>query len=124
MWRIKEKSRKKVSTKINVILCVDACDDIYCEKWGIFEIRANIKSYPTVVPLPRTHSVPPTHDLLLKLLHVSQVFLQQLANPHVIQAGWVWDEGETVDVCIHVSMFVFMDSPCREYSQGRVRLGW
>jgi len=30
---------------------------------------------------------PPTHDLPLKLPHVSQVFLQQLANPHVIQAG-------------------------------------
>jgi len=27
--------------------------------------------------------------------------LQQLANPHVIQAGWVWEEGETVDVWIH-----------------------
>ena len=37
----------------------------------------------------------------LKLPHASQVFLQQLANPHVIQAGWGWDEGETVDVCIH-----------------------
>ena len=33
---------------------------------------------------------------------MSQVFLQQLANPHVIQAGWVWDEGETVDVWIHL----------------------
>ena len=74
---------------------------VYCEKWGILEIRANMKSYPTVVPLLRTHSAPSTHDLLLKLLHVSQVFLQQLANPHVIQAGWVWDKGETVDVCIH-----------------------
>jgi len=55
-----------------------------------------------VVPLLRTHSVHPTHDLPLKLPHVSQVFLQQLANPHVIQAGWVWDEGETVDVWIHL----------------------
>jgi len=57
-------------------------------------------SHFQVVPLLRIHSVPPTHDLPLKLPHVSQVFFQQLANPHVIQAGWVWDEGETVDVCI------------------------
>jgi len=53
------------------------------------------------VPLLRIHSVPPTHDLPLKVPHVSQVFLQQLANPHVIQAGWVLDKGETVDVWIH-----------------------
>jgi len=42
-----------------------------------------------------------THCLPLKLSPVPQVFLQQLANPHFIQAGWVWDEGGTVNVCIH-----------------------
>ena len=36
-----------------------------------------------LVPLLRTHSVPPTHDLPLKVSHVSQVFLQQLAKPPV-----------------------------------------
>jgi len=36
-----------------------------------------------LVPLLRNHSVPPTHDLPLKVSHVSQVFLQQLAKPHV-----------------------------------------
>jgi len=41
------------------------------------------------------------YHLPLKLSHVSQVLFQQLANPHVIQAGWVWDERETVDVWIH-----------------------
>ena len=46
-------------------------------------------------------SVPPTHDLPLKVSHVSQLFLQQLANLHAMQAGWVWDGGETVNVCIH-----------------------
>jgi len=66
---------------------------------------ARLLSHTQVVPLLRTHSVPPTHDLPLKLPHVSQVFLQQLANPHFIQAGWVWDEGETVDVCIHGQSF-------------------
>ena len=62
---------------------------------------ARLLSHTQVVPLLRTHCVPPTHDLPLKVPHVSQVFLQQVANPHVIQAGWVWDEGETVEVCIH-----------------------
>ena len=62
---------------------------------------ARLFSHTQVVPLLRTHSVAPTHDLPLKLPHVSQVFLQQLANPHVIPAGWVWDEGENVDICIH-----------------------
>ena len=53
-------------------------------------------------PLLKTRSVPHlTHDLPLKLPHLSQVFLQQLANLHVMQAGWVWDGGETVNVCIH-----------------------
>jgi len=52
-------------------------------------------------PLLRARSVPPTHDLPVKLPHVSKVFLQQLANPHVMQVGWVWDEAGTVDVCIH-----------------------
>ena len=62
---------------------------------------ARLLSRTPVLPLLRTYSVPPTHDLPLKLPLVSQVFLQQLANPHVIQAGWVWDEGETVDFCTH-----------------------
>ena len=62
---------------------------------------ARIKCHTKVVPLVRTHSVPPTHDLPLKLTHLSQVFLQQLAKPHGIQAGWTWDEGGTVNVCIH-----------------------
>jgi len=61
--------------------------------------HARLFSLTQVVPLLRTDSVLP--HLPLKLPHVSQVFFQQLANPHVIQAGWVWDEGETVDVCIH-----------------------
>jgi len=30
----------------------------------------------------------------------------QLANFHVVQVGWVWDEGGPVNVCIK-----FMDSP-------------
>jgi len=62
---------------------------------------ARLLSHTQVVPLLRSHSVLPTHDCPLKLPHVSQVFLQQLSNPHVIQAGWVWDEGQAVDVCIH-----------------------
>ena len=52
-------------------------------------------------PLVRAHPVLPTHDLPVKLPHVSKVFLQQLANPHVMQVGWVWDEAGTVDACIH-----------------------
>jgi len=64
-------------------------------------VTAWLSSHTQVVPLLITHSTPPTHDLPLKLPRVSQVFLQQLANPHVIQAGWVWDEGEPVDVWIH-----------------------
>ena len=67
----------------------------------MFSRFARLLSHTQVVPLIRTHSVPPTHDLPLKLPHVSHVFLQQLANPHVIQAGQVSDEGETVDVRIH-----------------------
>ena len=63
--------------------------------------HARLSSHTQVVPLLRTHSVPPTHDLPLKLSHVSQVCLQQLAKPHVTQDGWVCDEGESVDVCIH-----------------------
>ena len=50
------------------------------------------------MPPLRTHSVPPTYHLPLKLPYVSQVFLQQLANLHVIQAGWVWDGGGTVSL--------------------------
>ena len=95
-------NKKSVEKKLTVFyVWMHVMILVYCEKWGILEIRANMKSYPTVVPLLRTHSVPPTHDLLSTLLHVSQVFLQRLANPHVIQAGWVWDEGGTVNVCIH-----------------------
>ena len=60
-----------------------------------------MSSHTQVIPLLSTHSVTPTHDLPLKLPHVSQVFLQQLANPHFIQAGWVHKEGGTVNVCIH-----------------------
>jgi len=52
-------------------------------------------------PLLKTRSAPTTHDLPLKLPHLSQVFLQQLPNLHVMQAGWVWDGGENVNVCIH-----------------------
>jgi hypothetical protein len=63
-------------------------------------LTPDFESY-RVVPLLKPRSVPPTHDLPLKLPHVSQVFLQQLANIHVMQAGWVWDGGETVNVCIH-----------------------
>jgi len=60
-------------------------------------------NHTQLVPLLRTQSA---HNLPLKLPHVPQVFLQQqLANPHVIQAGWVWDEGETADVCIHGQSF-------------------
>jgi len=33
----------------------------------------------------------------MKLPHVSQLFLQQLANLHVMQAGWVWDGGDSVN---------------------------
>jgi len=66
-----------------------------------FSRLARLLSHTQVVPLLRTHSVSPNHDVPLKLSHVSQVFLQQFTNPHVIQLGWVWDEGETVDVCIH-----------------------
>ena len=54
-----------------------------------------------VVPLLKARSAPPTHDLPLKLPHVSQVILQQLANLLDMQAGWVCDGGETVNVCIH-----------------------
>ena len=49
-------------------------------------------------------SVPSTHDLPLKLHHVSQVFLQQLADLHVCKL--VGSEMEE-----ELSMFVFIDSP-------------
>ena len=58
---------------------------------------ARLLSHAQVVPQLRTHSVHPTHDLL----HVSEVFIQQFANPHVIHVGWVWGEGGIVNVCIH-----------------------
>jgi len=65
---------------------------------------ARLLNHTHVVPLLRTHSVPPTHDLPLKLPHVSKVFLQQLANPQLYKlVGSGMKE--------KLSMFVFMDSP-------------
>ena len=37
-------------------------------------------------PLLKTHSAPPTHILSLKLIHMSEVFFEQLANPHLMRA--------------------------------------
>jgi len=69
---------------------------------------ARLLSRTPVEPLLRIHSATPTHDFPLELPHVSQVFLEQLANPHVIQVGWAWDEG----IC---QCSLLMDSPWREY---------
>jgi len=79
----------------------------------MFSRFAQLLRHTQVVPLLRTHSVLPTHDLHLKLPHVSQVFLQQLANSHDKQPGWVWDEGGTVNVCTNGVQI-----------KGEVRLGW
>jgi len=68
---------------------------------GVIWRFERMSSHTQVIPLLSTHSVTPTHDLPLQLPHVSQVFLQQPANPHFIQAGWVYEEGGTVNVCIH-----------------------
>jgi len=68
----------------------------------MFSRFARLLSHTQIVPLLNPRSAPPAHDdLHLKLSHMSKVFLQQLANLHVMQAGWVWDGGETVHICIH-----------------------
>ena len=82
----------------------------------MFSRFAQLLRHTQVVPLLRTHSVLPTHDLHLKLPHVSQVFLQQLANLHVIQAGWVWDGGGTVSLYSWTLLEGSRD-------QGKVQLG-
>ena len=55
-----------------------------------------VRSYSDFIKPKITEKSTVTTDFGLKkkLPHVSHVFLQQLANPHVIQAGWVWDEGK------------------------------
>ena len=69
--------------------------EIYCgENTNHIKKIVRLLSHTHVVPLLRTHSVPPTHDLPLKLPHVSKVFLQQLCmkqnwNKWVLRAsGW------------------------------------
>ena len=81
---------EKYTMKKSLFMCIKR-NDIF---WGF----ARLLSHAQVVLLLRSHSFP-IHDLPLKLFHVSQVFLQQLTNPHVIQAGWVRDEGGIVIVC-------------------------
>ena len=71
---------------------------ISIQRTAMFSRFARLLGHTQVVPLLRTHIAPPTHDHPLKMPHVSQVFLQQLANLHVLQAasGWVWGGGGTV----------------------------
>jgi len=57
------------------------------KKNGVFWRSTRLLSHTQIVPLLRTHFVTPIHDLPLKLLQVSQVFLQQLASLHITQAG-------------------------------------